>query len=95
MKASNSIYGFFSFKDHITKFGTKQKEVYNKGGSRMKNTYVLYTEDGALEGFWTRDQAIKKVKEYYKQGVNAYVVSELEAKNIEESNENFHIPKWE
>lgn len=61
----------------------------------MRSSYVLYTQDGVLENFLTRDHAVEKVKKYHEQGVNAYIVSELEAKSIQESNEDFHLSKWE
>lgn len=41
----------------------------------------------------TREQAIKMVKDYDKQGILAYIVSEDEGKRLE--NSQFNEPKWD
>ncbi|SDK15892.1 hypothetical protein [Natronincola ferrireducens] len=61
----------------------------------MKDKYVIYTKNGFLENVLSRDEAIEKIKQYHEHGVDAYIISETEAKRIQEGDEEFHLPKWE
>lgn len=58
----------------------------------MTERYVVRT-DNVITKSMSRDEAIKKVKEYDKQGISAYIVSEDEGKRLEKS--QFNEPKWE
>ncbi len=57
----------------------------------MDKKYVICT-DASISQPMTRDEAIKKVKEYDQQGVSAYIVSEEEGSRIKDS--EFRTPKW-
>lgn len=59
----------------------------------MNNRYVIVTNNN-FSSPMTRDEAIKKVKEYDQKGISGYIVSEEEAKRIG-SPANFNEPKWE
>lgn len=58
----------------------------------MTEKYVVRT-DNVLTKPMSRDEAIKMVKDYDKQGISAYIVSEDEGKRLEKS--QFNEPKWE
>lgn len=58
----------------------------------MTERYVVRT-DNVITKPMSRDEAIKTVKEYDKQGISAYIVSEDEGKRLEKS--QFNEPKWE
>lgn len=59
----------------------------------MNNRYVIVTNNN-FSSPMTRDEAIKKVKEYEEKGISGYIVSEEEARRIG-SPSNFNEPKWE
>ncbi|MCC5911187.1 MAG: hypothetical protein JJT76_12190 [Clostridiaceae bacterium] len=61
----------------------------------MKDRYTIYTKEGVLENVLTRDEAIEKIKKYEEHGVDAYIVSESEAKRIQESGGKLNEAKWE
>lgn len=58
----------------------------------MKERYVVRTESGISKSM-SREEAIKKVKDYDKEGISAYILSEDEGKRVEKS--EFNEPKWE
>ncbi|EOD01412.1 hypothetical protein [Caldisalinibacter kiritimatiensis] len=57
----------------------------------MEQRYVIRTNDGFSQPM-TREQAIKMVKEYDKQGISAYIVSEEEGERIKKN--KFNKPTW-
>lgn len=58
----------------------------------MTERYMVRT-DNVITKPMSRDEAIKMVKQYDKQGISAYIVSEDEGKRLEKS--QFNEPKWE
>ncbi|WP_183108841.1 hypothetical protein [Thermohalobacter berrensis] len=58
----------------------------------MEKKFIVRT-DNVLSDPMPREEAIKKVKEYERLGISAYIVSEDEGKRLEKS--KFHEPKWE
>ncbi len=58
----------------------------------MDQKYVVRT-DNVITKPMSRSEAIKAVKEYDKQGISAYILSEDEGKRLEKS--KFNEPKWE
>ena len=59
----------------------------------MDEKYVIVTENKFSDPM-SREEAIKAVKEYDKEGITGYIVSEEEAKRIKDPN-NFNTPKWD
>lgn len=59
----------------------------------MNEKYVVVTKNKFSDPM-SREDAIKAVKEYDKKGISGYIVSEEEAKRIEDPNK-FNTPKWE
>ncbi|MEW9122616.1 MAG: hypothetical protein AB2421_07870 [Thermotaleaceae bacterium] len=57
----------------------------------MEKRYVIRTDSFISESM-TREDAVKQVKAYEKQGVSAYIVSEEENERIKKG--TFQIPKW-
>ncbi|WP_165000442.1 hypothetical protein [Anaerophilus nitritogenes] len=57
----------------------------------MDKKYVIKTHQSISEPM-SRQEAIKKVKEYDKEGTTAYIVSQEEGERIKDS--NFNTPKW-
>lgn len=57
----------------------------------MDKQYVVRT-DSAISQPMSREEAIKKAREYDHQGVVAYIVSEDEGERLKGS--AFNIPKW-
>jgi len=57
----------------------------------MKEKYIVRT-DNVISKPMDRDNAIKMVKDYSSQGINAYIVSEDEGKRLE--NSKWHPPSW-
>lgn len=58
----------------------------------MNQKYVIITNETFSEPM-SKEDAIKSVKEYDKEGVIGYIVSEEEAKRIG-TPENFNSPQW-
>ncbi|SHJ69580.1 hypothetical protein [Paramaledivibacter caminithermalis] len=60
----------------------------------MEKKYVIVGDNNSISTPMNRKEATDKVKEYEKQGISAYIVSENEGKRIKESGK-FNTPKWE
>ncbi|KXZ39731.1 hypothetical protein SAMN05661008_00591 [Alkalithermobacter thermoalcaliphilus JW-YL-7 = DSM 7308] len=59
----------------------------------MDTKYVIIRSDTkSISKPMSRNEAILKVKEYDKDGISAYIVSEDEGNRIMKS--EFNIPKW-
>ena len=58
----------------------------------MDQKFVVITNEKFSEPM-SKEDAIKKVKSYDNKAINAYMVSEEEAKRIK-TPENFNKPKW-
>lgn len=56
--------------------------------------YVVRT-DTLISKPVSRQEAISKVKDYARQGISAYIISQDEEARIEESKDGFNKPKWE
>ncbi len=54
---------------------------------------MVRTENGLSEAI-ARDEAIKRVKEYADQGIEAYIVSQDEGERIKASGNQFNKPTW-
>ncbi|WP_242876962.1 hypothetical protein [Alkaliphilus peptidifermentans] len=50
--------------------------------------------DSSISDAMPRSEAIKVVKEYEKNGINAYIVSEDEGNRLKENGNKFNTPKW-
>lgn len=59
----------------------------------MSERYVVVTENSFSKPM-SKEEAIKTVKNYSNKSINAYIISEEEAKRIK-TPDNFNIPKWE
>ncbi|OPJ57042.1 hypothetical protein [Alkalithermobacter paradoxus] len=60
----------------------------------MNNKYVIIRSDTkSISEAMTKSEAISKIKEYDKEGISAYIVSQDEGDRIKKS--NFNIPKWD
>ena len=59
----------------------------------MEEKYVVVTEDKFSEPM-SKAEAIETLKNYDRQNITAYIISEEEAKRII-SPDNFNTPKWE
>lgn len=57
----------------------------------MDKKYVIRT-DASISEPMTREEAIQKAKEYDRQGISAYIISEEEGKRLK--NNDFRTPKW-
>ena len=57
----------------------------------MENKYIVRA-DQSNSNPMSREEAIKKVKEYEQQGVMAYIVSEEEGSRLEDK--NFNASMW-
>ncbi|WP_199872959.1 hypothetical protein [Inediibacterium massiliense] len=57
----------------------------------MDKKYVIQT-DQSISKPMSRQEAIKQVRKYDKEGINAYIVSQAEGERIKDS--HFHTPKW-
>ncbi|WP_425447055.1 hypothetical protein [Dethiothermospora halolimnae] len=58
----------------------------------MTEKYVVRTDE-KITNPMSREEAIKMVKDYDKQGISAYIVSEDEGERLK--NSKFNVPKWE
>lgn len=54
---------------------------------------MVRTESGLSDPI-SREEALNKVKEYARQGVEAYIVSEDEGRRIKEGGNRFNKPTW-
>ena len=59
----------------------------------MDPKYMVCTERDISQPL-SRHDAISKVKELEKDGVNAYIVSQDEGERIKKSHEKLHTPRW-
>ncbi|WP_026477130.1 hypothetical protein [Alkaliphilus transvaalensis] len=59
----------------------------------MEQKFMVRTENGLSEAI-ARDEAIKRVKEYADQGIEAYIVSQDEGERIKASGNQFNKPTW-
>ncbi|MCT4621674.1 MAG: hypothetical protein N4A62_20090 [Marinisporobacter sp.] len=57
----------------------------------MEKRYVVRTDEKISDAM-SREEAIKKVKEYHHQGMGAYIVSEDEGERLK--NNHWNTPKW-
>lgn len=58
----------------------------------MEQRYIVRT-DKELSEPMSRDKAIKMVKNYARQGISAYIVSEEEGNRLK--TQEFNIPTWD
>ncbi|MBM7616059.1 hypothetical protein [Alkaliphilus hydrothermalis] len=59
----------------------------------MNQKFMIRTENGLSDPI-TREEALKRVKEYAHQGVEAYIVSEDEGQRIKAAGNKFNKPTW-
>ncbi|GAB6086798.1 hypothetical protein [Alkaliphilus crotonatoxidans] len=59
----------------------------------MEQKFVIRTEAG-ISSPMGRDQAIEMVKQYARDGIEAYILSEDEGERIKAFNNEFNPPKW-
>jgi|GEM_PF-825443 len=59
----------------------------------MDTKYMVCTESNISQPL-SRQEAISKVKELEKDGINAYIVSQDEGERIKKSHEKLHTPRW-
>ncbi|KAB3535295.1 hypothetical protein F8154_06805 [Alkaliphilus pronyensis] len=59
----------------------------------MDQKFMVRTDSG-ISSTMSRSEAIKTVKEYEKNGINAYIVSEDEGKRLKKGGNKFNTPKW-
>ena len=58
----------------------------------MNERYIVVTSENFSQPM-SKEDAIKAVKDYEKEGITGYIISEEEAKRIK-SPDNFNTPKW-
>lgn len=58
----------------------------------MNERYIVVTSENFSQPM-AKEDAIKAVKDYEKEGITGYIISEEEAKRIK-SPDNFNTPKW-
>lgn len=59
----------------------------------MEQKYMVCT-DGNISQPLSRQEAISRVKELERDGINAYIVSQDEGERIKKSHEKLHTPRW-
>lgn len=59
----------------------------------MEQKYMVCTESNISQPL-SRQDAITRVKELEKDGVNAYIVSKDEGERILRSHDKLHTPRW-
>ncbi|WP_099189220.1 hypothetical protein [Tepidibacter mesophilus] len=60
----------------------------------MEKYVIIRSDNKSISKPMDRQQAISTVKNYDKQGISSYIVSEDEGSRIAK-NKDFNIPKWE
>lgn len=60
----------------------------------MDRYVIIRADNKSISQPMNKKEAIKHVKEYDKQGISSYIISEDEGLRIKNP-EKFNIPKWE